>query len=129
MEYYYTKTVTSRFEDVVDRTIEALKEEGFGVLSDIDVKATLQKKLGIDFYNYRILGACNPPFAYQALQADDKIGTLLPCNVILQEKIPGIVEISAIDPVKQMEQSENQKIGKIALEIGEKLKRVIERID
>ncbi len=129
MEYYYTKTVTSRFEDVVDRTIEALKEEGFGVLSDIDVKATFQKKLNIDFYNYRILGACNPPFAYQALQADDKIGTLLPCNVILQEKIPGIVEISAIDPVKQMEQSENQKIGKIALEIGEKLKRVIERID
>jgi len=129
MEYYYTKTVTSSFEDVVDRTIEALKEEGFGVLSDIDVKATFQKKLNIDFYNYRILGACNPPFAYQALQADDKIGTLLPCNVILQEKIPGIVEISAIDPVKQMEQSENQKIGKIALEIGEKLKRVIERID
>jgi uncharacterized protein (DUF302 family) len=129
MEYYYTKTVTAIFEDVVHRTVEMLKEDGFGVLSDIDVKATFQKKLGIDFYNYRILGACNPPFAYQALQADDKIGTLLPCNVILQERIPGSVEISAIDPTKAMQQSDNLMIMKIASEVGEKLKRVIGKID
>jgi uncharacterized protein (DUF302 family) len=129
MEYYYTKTISARFDDVVHQTIEVLKEEGFGVLTDIDVKATFQKKLNIDFYNYRILGACNPPFAYEALQADDKIGTLLPCNVIIQEKIPGTVEISAIDPTKAMEQSENQKMMEIAFEIGEKLKRVIGKID
>ncbi len=129
MEYYFTKTVTAKFDDAIHRTLEALKTEGFGVLSDIDVKATFQKKLGIDFYNYRILGACNPPFAYQALQADDKIGTLLPCNVILQERIPGSVEISVIDPTKAMQQSENQKMMEIAFEVGEKLKRVIGRID
>jgi uncharacterized protein (DUF302 family) len=128
MEYYFTKTITGAFEDAIQKVTEALKTEGFGVLTEIDVTATLKKKLNIDFYNYRILGACNPPFAYKALQAEDKIGTMLPCNVIVQEKTAGLVEVSAIDPVASMQAVKNENLADVASEIRNKLKRVIESL-
>ena len=98
MSYYFSKTINLPFDAAIIRVTEELKKEGFGVLTEIDVKATLKKKLDVDFRNYRILGACNPPFAHQALLAEDKIGTMLPCNVIVQELAPGTVEVAAIDP-------------------------------
>ena len=107
MSYYITKTVESNFEDTLERATAALKEQGFGVLTDIDVQTTLKKKLNVDFRKYHILGACNPPFAYQALQAEDKIGVLLPCNVILQETADGGVEVSAMDPAEAMGMIDN----------------------
>ena len=97
MSYYFSKTIHLPFDEAIARVTEELKKEGFGVLTEIDVKATLKKKLDVDFRNYRILGACNPPFAHQALLAEDKIGTMLPCNVIVQEHAPGVVEVAAID--------------------------------
>jgi len=96
ISYHFTKVSRIPFEPAVEKVIEALKDEGFGILTEIDVKATLKKKLDVDFRNYRILGACNPPFAYQALQAEDKIGTMLPCNVIVQETAEGVVEMPSI---------------------------------
>ncbi len=128
MGYYFTKTLNKTFDEALQRVTEELKKEGFGILTEIDVKATLKKKLNVDFYNYRILGACNPPFAYQALQAEDKIGTMLPCNVIVQEKTPGKVEVSAIDPVASMMAVKNDKLLGIANQVQEKLKRVIENL-
>jgi uncharacterized protein (DUF302 family) len=113
------------FEEAIALVTEQLKQEGFGVLTEIDVKTTIKKKLGKDFRNYRILGACNPPFAYRALQAEDKIGTMLPCNVIVQETATGAVEVAAIDPIASMQAIENPTLGDIAAEIQNKLKRVI----
>lgn len=95
---------------------------------EIDIKATLKKKLDVDFYNYRILGACNAPFAYKALKAEDKIGTMLPCNVIVQEKEPGIIEVSAINPIVSMQAVVNESLAPVALEIGDKLKKVLENL-
>ena len=109
MEYCFTKTIKSGFAEAIQKVTEALKAEGFGVLTEIDIKATLKKKLDVDFYNYTILGACNPPFAYKALQAEDKIGTMLPCNVIVQEKEPGEIEVSAVDPAASMKAIENDE--------------------
>lgn len=128
MSYYFTKTLNKTFDEAIQRVTEELKKEGFGILTEIDVKSTLKKKLNVDFYNYRILGACNPPFAYQALQAEDKIGTMLPCNVIVQEKTPGRVEVSAIDPVASMMAVKNDKLLEVANQVQEKLKRVIENL-
>ena len=129
MNYYFKTTLTdTSFEEAIDKTIIELKKEGFGVLTEIDLKATLKKKLDVDFYNYKILGACNPSFAYKALQAEDKIGTMLPCNVIVQEKKPGIIEVSAVDPLASMVSVENNFLGDIAVEVQEKLKRVVESI-
>ncbi len=128
MSYYFSKTIQSSFDDAVLRTIEELKKEGFGVLTDINVKETLKKKLDVDFRNYRILGACNPPFAHKALQAEDKIGTMLPCNVIVQETSPGTVEIAAIDPMASMMAVKNDSLAGIAGQVREKLKRVINNI-
>ena len=108
--------------------MQALKAEGFGVLTDIDVKATLKSKLGEDFHNYRILGACNPPYAHKALQLEDKIGTMLPCNVIVQEVAPGSVEVSAVDPIASMQAVDNPALGEVAYEVQAKLRRVIERL-
>ncbi len=105
-----------------------LRKKALGVLTEIDLKATLKKKLDVDFYNYKILGACNPSFAYKALQAEDKIGTMLPCNVIVQEKEPGIIEVSVVDPLASMVSVENNFLGDIAVEVQEKLKRVVESI-
>ena len=128
MSYYFTKKLNLPFDDAVDRVTEELKKEGFGILTDIDVKVTLKKKLNVDFGNYRILGACNPPFAYQALQAEDKIGTMLPCNVIVQENPDGNVEVSAIDPIASMQAVKNPELGGIAQEVQAKLKRVIDNL-
>ena len=126
MEYYFSKTINDDFDKAIQRVTEALKSEGFGVLTEIDMKATLKKKLDVDFYNYKILGACNPPFAYKALQAEDKIGTMLPCNIIIQEKEPGKVEVSAVDPVASMQAIENKELAGIASEIRGRLQRMIE---
>lgn len=128
MEYYFSKTITSSFEDAIERVTEALKAEGFGILTEIDIKATLKKKLDVDFYNYKILGACNPPFAYKALLAEDKIGTMLPCNIIVQEKITGQVEVSAIDPAASMQAIENTTLNDIASEIRSRLQKVIDQL-
>ena len=128
MEYYFSKTIDEAFDNAVQKVTEALKSEGFGILTEIDIKATLKKKLDVDFYNYKILGACNPPFAYKALLAEDKIGTMLPCNVILQEKVQGKVEVSAVDPMASMASIENKDLESIATEIRAKLKKVIDHL-
>jgi uncharacterized protein (DUF302 family) len=128
MSYYFGKTLEASFDESVGRVIEALKREGFGILTDIDVKATLKKKLDVDFKEYRILGACNPPFAYQALQAEDKIGTMLPCNVIVQQRGAGQVEVAAIDPIASMKAVENPKLADVARQVQAKLKKVIDSL-
>jgi uncharacterized protein (DUF302 family) len=128
MSYYFTKTSNLSFDTAIARVTEELKKEGFGILTDIDVKATLKKKLDVEFRKYRILGACNPPFAYKALQAEDKIGTMLPCNVIVQEISDGQVEVTAIDPLASMQAVENPALKEIAAEISKKLKTVIARV-
>jgi uncharacterized protein (DUF302 family) len=128
MKYYIAKTVAGGFAAVVDRVTAALKTEGFGVLTDIDVKATMKKKLDLDFRDYRILGTCNPPLAHQALTADDKIGTMLPCNVIVQDLGGGQIEVAAIDPAVSMQQTGNPAIKTIAESVTGKLKRVIAAI-
>ena len=128
MEYYFSKTITGDFDIAIQKVTEALKAEGFGILTEIDIKATLKKKLDVDFYNYKILGACNPPFAYKALLAEDKIGTMLPCNVIVQEKIAGQVEVSAVDPAASMQAIENKDLHNIAIEIRAKLQKVIAQL-
>lgn len=128
MSYYFNKTLNLPFDKAIARVTEELKKEGFGILTDIDVKATLKKKLDVEFRKYRILGACNPPFAYKALQAEDKIGTMLPCNVIVQEISDGQIEIAAIDPLASMRAVENPTLKEIAAEISKKLKTVIARV-
>lgn len=128
MEYYFSKTVTGTFTQVIQKVTESLKGEGFGILTEIDLKTTLRNKLDVDFYNYTILGACNPTFAYKALQAEDKIGTMLPCNVIVQEKKPGQVEVSAVDPAASMQAIENIHLQIISVEVRDKLKKVIEHL-
>ena len=128
MSYYFTKTLHLPFESALDRVVEELKKEGFGVLTDIDVRGTLKKKLNVEFRNYRILGACNPPYAYKALLSEDKIGLMLPCNVIVQETADGVVEVAAIDPISSMQAVENPGLGEVAQEIQGKLKRVIENL-
>lgn len=128
MGYYFTKTVDSDFDLTISRVTEELRKEGFGVLSEIDLKATLKKKLDVDFRKYHILGACNPGYAYSALQAEDKIGTMLPCNVIVQELENGKVEVSAVDPVASMMAIKNELLGKVAMQVREKLNRVIENL-
>lgn len=125
MSYYFSKTIAGNFNDAIEKVTEALKAEGFGILTEIDIKATLKKKLDVDMYNYKILGACNPTFAYKALQAEDKIGTMLPCNVIVQEKTAGKIEVSAIDPAASMQAVENIGLNEIAAEVSAKLKKVI----
>ena len=128
MSYYFTKTISGDFDETIVKVTEELKKEGFGVLTEIDIKATLKKKLDVDFYNYRILGACNPPFAYKALQAEDKIGTMLPCNVIVQEKEPGKIEVSAVDPVMSMQAVVNENLAGVASEVRAKLENVIKNL-
>ena len=129
MQYYINKTVQGGFAGVVDRVRAELIKEGFGVLTEIDVQATLKKKLGVDFRPYLILGACNPPFAHRALQAEEMIGTMLPCNVVVQDKGGGQIEIGAVDPVASMTAVENGDLVPIAREIRTKLVRVVDNID
>ena len=128
MTYYFAKTVSASLEDAEKKVTQALKSEGFGILTEIDVKATLRKKLDVDFHPYKILGACNPPFALQALQAEEKIGLMLPCNVIIQEKEPGKCEVAAIDPLTAMGMIPNPKLKDIAGNVRAKLIKVIETL-
>jgi uncharacterized protein (DUF302 family) len=128
MKYYFEKTTDYAFEEAVEKVTEELKKEGFGVLTEIDVQATLKKKLDVDFRKYRILGACNPPFAHEALKAENKIGAMLPCNVIVQELDNGKTEVAAVDPVASMKAVDNDKLGEIAGEIRAKLEKVIENV-
>jgi uncharacterized protein (DUF302 family) len=128
MSYHISKTVAGSMDDVAARVTAALAEKGFGVLTTIDVQATLKKKLGVDFRPYRILGACNPHYAYRALQAEDKIGTMLPCNVILQERGSGKVEVSAVDPVASMAAVEAPALAPLAREVRGLLASVVESL-
>lgn len=128
MAYYFSKIITGDFNQAIEKVTAALQSEGFGVLTTIDIKATLKKKLDVDFYNYTILGACNPSFAYKALQAEDKIGTMLPCNVIVQEKTAGQVEVSAVDPAASMQAVDNKSLHGIAEAVREKLQKVINQL-
>lgn len=128
MTYYFATTLPVSFEEGIERAKAALADEGFGVLTEIDVAETLKKKIGADIRPYRILGACNPTLAHQALQQEDKIGTMLPCNVVVQELASGEVEIAAVDPVASMQAVENPALGDIATAVQAKLRRVIERL-
>tara|TARA_R110002049_G_scaffold1062_1_gene7951 strand:- start:7710 stop:8096 length:387 start_codon:yes stop_codon:yes gene_type:complete len=126
--YYFAKTLNAPFDDVVDRVTATLKDAGFGVLTTIDVQATLKEKIGVDFPRYRILGACNPKLAHQALQAENKIGTMLPCNVIVRDAGDGKVEVAAVDPVSSMQAVDNPALGQVATSVQQKLKNVIESL-
>lgn len=128
MNYYFSKTIDLPFDEAIQHVTAELKKEGFGVLTEIDVKATLKKKLDVDFRNYRILGSCNPPFAYQALQAEPHIGLMLPCNVVVQEDENGQTVVSAIDPLASMQAVENDSLGEVAEQVKAKLQKVIESV-
>jgi uncharacterized protein (DUF302 family) len=124
MDYYFSKKINASFDEAIRQVDEALKTEGFGVISEIRMNEKLKEKLGVDFRRYTILGACNPSFAYKALKVEDKIGTMLPCNVIIQELSPGNIEVAIVDPVASMQAIENPELGSLALEVQEKLKNV-----
>ena len=128
MTYHFSKTLTLGMDDAIARVTEELKKEGFGILTEIDVQKTLKAKIGVDFRPYRILGACNPGFAHKALLAEDKIGTMLPCNVIVQQHAPGSVEVSAVDPMESMKAIENPALGSIATEVRDNRQRVIAQL-
>lgn len=128
MSYYFAKIVQTNFEETLIKVEEELKKESFGVLTEIDVQATFKKKLDVDFRKYKILGACNPPFAHKALTAEDKVGVLLPCNVIVQELENNNVEVAIVNPIDSMQSVKNDKLGKIASEVTDKLKRVLNKI-
>jgi uncharacterized protein (DUF302 family) len=128
MKYYIEKTTDYAFDEAVEKVTEELKKEGFGVLSEIDIRKKLKEKLDVDFRKYKILGACNPPKAYEALKAENKIGTMLPCNVIVQELDDGKTEVAAVDPVASMQAVENEELKPIAEEIKGKLAKVISKL-
>ena len=128
MGYYFSKTIDKDFEAAVEHVTDELKKEGFGVLTQIDVQETLKKKLDVDFKKYRILGACNPGFAYQALQSENKIGTMLPCNVVVQQNDDGTVEVSAVDPVASMASVKNEGLEEVAGQVRVKLQKVINNL-
>ncbi len=128
MSYYFSKTLDLSFDEAVVKVSEELKKAGFGILTEIDVKETLKEKLNVDFRRYRILGACNPPFAYQALQAEDKIGLLMPCNVVVQETPDGKIEVSAVDPLASMSAVDNPGLRDVAEDVRGKLKAVVENL-
>lgn len=125
MEYYFSKTLNVSFDEAIKITTEALKSEGFGVISEIRMHEKLKEKLDVDFKKYTILGACNPPFAYKALQAEDKIGTMLPCNVLVIEQAENEIEIAAVNPIASMQAIVNPALGEVALQVTDKLKKVI----
>lgn len=128
MKYFYSATTDQSFDEAIEMVTNLLKEEGFGVLTEIDVKETLKKKLDVNFKKYRILGACNPQFAHKALTAEDKIGVMLPCNVIVEEHENGQVEVSAVDPVASMQAVENEELHPIADEVRSRLQKVIDQL-
>lgn len=125
MEYYFSKTLNVSFDEAIKITTEALKSEGFGVISEIRMHQKLKEKLDIDFKKYTILGACNPPFAYKALQAEDKIGTMLPCNVLVIEQAENEIEVAAVNPIASMQAIVNPALGEVAQQVTDKLKKVI----
>lgn len=126
MEYYFSKTIETSFEEAIKLTTEALKVEGFGVITEINMHDKLKEKLNVDFKRYTILGACNPPFAYKALQAEDKIGTMLPCNVLIIEQGQNKIEIAAVNPIASMQAVINPSLGDVAQQVTDKLKKVID---
>ena len=128
MSYYFSKKVNEGFDEAIEKVTAALKEEGFGVLTEIDVKETLKKKLDVDFKKYKILGACNPNFAHQALSEEDKIGVMLPCNVVVEENEDGSVEVTAVDPMASMSAVENENLGSIAKDVQSRLKKVVDNL-
>ena len=128
MSYHFSKIVEKDFDTAIAAVTAALQAEGFGVLTEIDLSATMHKKLGVDMRPYRILGACHPSFAYQAVQAEERIGLMLPCNVIVRETASGAVEVSAVDPIASMQAIQNQSLGEVAATVQEKLRRVIEAV-
>ncbi|WP_372635156.1 DUF302 domain-containing protein [Fodinibius sp.] len=128
MSYHVSKKLDIPFEEAIEKTTAALKEEGFGILTEIDIKATLKEKLDVDFRKYQILGACNPPLAHQALTAEEHIGLMLPCNVIVQEHENGEVEVSAVDPIASMQAVENEELGEVAKKVQGLLSKVIDSI-
>ena len=128
MSYYFSKRLTGTFDSAIERVTEALKLEGFGVLTEIDVPAVMQKKLGVTMKPYKILGACHPQFAHKALQSENKIGTMLPCNVIVQELEDGEIEVAAVDPVASMQSVANPALGGLATEVQAKLKGVVDSL-
>ncbi|MBL8882650.1 MAG: DUF302 domain-containing protein [Hyphomicrobium sp.] len=125
MSYYFSKVLTVSFDEAVDRVTQTLKAQGFGVITEIDVTQTLKAKIGVDFRPYRILGACNPTLAYEALKLEDKVGTMLPCNVIVQELGPGRIEVAAIDPVASMAAIDNPALLEKAAIVRGQLEKVI----
>ncbi|MCY1720718.1 DUF302 domain-containing protein [Prolixibacteraceae bacterium Z1-6] len=129
MSYYFSQVVKGKsFDEAIELVTAGLKNEGFGVLTEIDVAATLKNKLDVDFKKYKILGACNPQFAYKALSAEDKVGVFLPCNVVVEENQDGTIEVSAVDPIASMSAIQNEELGGLASEVQEKLKRVISKL-
>ncbi len=128
MSYYNSKTVSTSFDDTIINVIEELKKEGFGVLTEINVQETLKKKLDVDFRKYKILGACNPSLAYKALSVEENIGVMLPCNVIVQEKEDGIIQVSAINPMESMKSVANPNLEEVASTVSSKLAKVIENL-
>ncbi|HQS52273.1 MAG: hypothetical protein B7X86_09530 [Sphingobacteriales bacterium 17-39-43] len=128
MSYYFSKTLNTDFDTAITKVTDELKKEGFGVLTEIDVKETFKKKLDVDFRKYRILGACNPNFAFEAIKSEDKVGTMLPCNVVVQEHEDGKIEVSAIDPIASMMAIKNDSLGDVASSVSGKLRRVIENL-
>lgn len=128
MDYYIAKTLQLPFADAVAKVISGLKDEGFGILTDIDVSATMKSKIDADRRPYRILGACNPQLAYRALQAEDKIGVMLPCNVIVQERADGEVEVAAVNPAAGMDLVGNSALTEIAEIVRGKLSAVLDRL-
>ena len=128
MNYYMAAVLPISFDEALERTEEALKQEGFGIISRIDIQEALKTKIGVDYRPYTILGACNPKLAYEALQIDDKVGTMLPCNVVVQELGPQRIEVAAIDPVASMQAIENAELTKAASEVRTRLGRVIESL-
>ena len=128
MSYYYSKTVQGDFDEVIEKVTESLKSEQFGVLTEIDFSGTMKNKLDVDIPKYKILGACNPGFAYKAYQNENKIGTMLPCNVIVQDKGEGDIEVSAVNPVASMESVENHDLFEIAAQVKAKLERAVDSI-
>ncbi|GGW41157.1 DUF302 domain-containing protein [Arenibacter certesii] len=125
MKYHISKTVTGNFDEVVNKVKEELKKEGFGVLTEIDIKNTLKNKLDVDFRKYTILGACNPGYAHNALLAEDKVGTMLPCNVIVQEKGEGKIEVAAVNPKASMMAIDNDSLKELATDVTQKLEKVV----
>jgi len=128
MSYYFAKTLNIGFDHTLRRTTEVLKQEGFGIITEIDVKDTFKKKINVDFRNYRILGACNPALAHEALQIENKVGTMLPCNVVVQDAAGGKTEVAAIDPVASMQAVDNPCLKQAAARVQAKLKKVIESL-